>query len=106
MPGEAWLYRAVGQVADLATDDTLVSTTTGCTQDGQSAPRSTYQNAAVARAGASASSDVSYYCNPTEEIVFKKLTNGADAYNANGLDVPEVEPKPDDYVDLHCYKHR
>ncbi|MEM7133966.1 MAG: choice-of-anchor E domain-containing protein [Chloroflexota bacterium] len=90
-PGEVWHYRALGRALDLTRNDSLVATLKGCSQNGQLVPRLTYQNAAVVRAGESAASDVSYYCNLQEGIAFKKLTNGADAADPNGRDVPEVQ---------------
>lgn len=94
-PGETWRYQAVG-VADYLEQPTAGSTiVSGCNPSGNAAPgtRATYENIGSVTVPGASDSDPSHYCNPPRPgIVIVKLTNGADANDANGIDVPQIKP--------------
>jgi archaellum component FlaG (FlaF/FlaG flagellin family) len=100
-PGEVWVYQAVGVALDLANppaDPTLQLVTDVCTLDGTLTPPSTaYTNIGVVTIPTQEASDPSSYCNPpvtgqAPGIDIIKLTNGQDANDPDGTDVPELVP--------------
>ncbi len=94
-PGEVWLYRATGVAQNLAAPTGSITIVTGCNPGGTAAPgdRATYRNIGQVTVPGATSSDPSHYCNtPNPGIKIKKLTNGADANDSNGSDVPQIMP--------------
>lgn len=95
-PGETWTYRATGAVAEnLAAPAAAVTIVPGCNPGGAAAPgnRPTYRNIGTVVVPGDSATDPSHYCNPPAPgLVIQKLTNGADANNPNGNDVPQVPP--------------
>jgi hypothetical protein len=91
-PGEVWIYQATGTAIDLTAPPAGVITTTGCTHGGQETSRTAYINLGTATIPGATNNDPSSYCNPVPGISIVKKTNGADANNPNGSDVPEIAP--------------
>jgi uncharacterized repeat protein (TIGR01451 family) len=94
-PGEVWRYTASGNAANLQTPPSGVTVVAGCNPNATSAPgvRNTYRNIGTVVVPGATASDPSHYCNPAQPgIVIRKLTNGADANNPNGSDVPQIAP--------------
>jgi len=96
-PGEVWQYIATGTAPDLESADPTGSTIVqGCTQvdnTGQPVARETYANIGTVTAPDASDSDPSHWCNPPEEgIDIEKFTNGFDADDPNGADVPQLTP--------------
>jgi len=99
-PGEVWLYAATGTAIDLATpptDPNLILVTDVCTQGGIVTPPSTaYTNIGTVTIPNATASDPSSYCGPVigEEpsIAIRKFTNGQDANDPDGVDVPILAP--------------
>lgn len=95
-PGEVWLYQAIGTAIDLSnppTDPTLVLVTDVCTQGGTVTPPSTaYTNIGIATIPTASASDPSSYCGPPPQptIDIIKYTNGRDANDPDGTDVPVI----------------
>lgn len=97
-PGEVWRYYATGNALDLRLNHTDRSIVDGC--QGVINPQTlrAYENTVTVRVEDVHRSDPSHYCNPTvtrrleASLLFKKLINGQDANNANGIDVPQVLP--------------
>ena len=92
-PGEGWRYFAVRQAADLASAPQGMTIVSGCNAAGTVTPgeRPTYENIGFVTVPGASDNDPSHYCNPWNPgIEIVKLTNGFDANNANGADVPEI----------------
>ncbi|MEZ4706828.1 MAG: choice-of-anchor E domain-containing protein [Caldilineaceae bacterium] len=90
-PGESWIYRAFGFAENLQTPSAAVMVVDGCAAAGGSTAGA-YENVGVVQVGALRDEDPSHYCNPLlPGIVIEKLTNGADADDANGDDVPQIQ---------------
>jgi|GEM_PF-2528123 len=92
-PGESWLYTAQGIADDLTNSGG--ATVLGCDAQGSANLRNAYENIAMVQARSAVDSDPSHYCNPEPPapgIVIEKSTNGADADDPNGADVPQVAP--------------
>ena len=91
--GEVWVYEAGGIAEDLA--DTSATTVDGCPDiDGVLYP--TYRNTVTVSATAGGTTitagDLSHYCNPRTGITVEKATNGVDADDSLGADVPRIAP--------------
>jgi uncharacterized repeat protein (TIGR01451 family) len=94
-PGETWLYFASAVVQDLKAPTVGTVIVEGCNPGGAVAPgpRETYRNIGTVVAPGAQDTDPAHYCNPpAPAIVIIKLTNGADANDPNGVDVPVVAP--------------
>jgi hypothetical protein len=92
---ETWVYTAAGTALTLTTPISNVTIVPGCNPGGQSAPgnRNTYRNIGTVAIPGSSVTDPSHYCNPAQPgIALLKLTNGFDANNPNGADVPQLTP--------------
>ncbi len=90
-PGETWLYRAAGVAQNLLLPTLGTTVVNGCDAANVGNRRATYENIGTVVARNVTDSDPSHYCNPPAPgIVIKKFTNGQDADNANGVDVPLV----------------
>ncbi|MEZ4662181.1 MAG: choice-of-anchor E domain-containing protein [Caldilineaceae bacterium] len=91
-PGESWIYRAFGFAENLQAPSAAVTVVDGCAAAGGSTAGA-YENVGVVQVGDLRDEDPSHYCNPLlPGIVIEKLTNGADADDANGDDVPQIRP--------------
>ena len=92
-PGETWRYIATGTAQTLSDPTAGTTIVPGCDPAGTGFPRPTYENIATVTAGEQQDSDPSHYCNPAQPgIEIQKSTNGADADDSNGVDVPILEP--------------
>ena len=94
-PGEAWRYTASGVAQNLATPVLPVTIVAGCNPSQGQAPgnRPTYENIGTVVVPGTTASDPSHYCNPPRPgIAILKRTNGSDANNPNGNDVPQIAP--------------
>lgn len=94
-PGEVWTYIATGVVQDLDAPIPGTTIVPGCNPGGTTAPgeRPVYENLGFVTIPGMTDSDPSHYCNPAAPaIVILKLTNGFDANNPDGPDVPQLRP--------------
>lgn len=98
-PGEAWIYQAVGTAIDLQNppDDPLLELVPNvCTLEGALTTTSTaYTNLGRVTIPGVTAIDPSSYCGPVDErpdIAIIKYTNGQDAKDPDGADVPEIAP--------------
>ncbi|MCB9137837.1 MAG: hypothetical protein H6642_05765 [Caldilineaceae bacterium] len=95
-PHEVWLYQAVGTAIDLGSPPAnpgLVLVNDVCTQGNADAPGSTaYTNVGVVTIPGMNDEDPSSYCNPQPDplIDIIKYTNGFDANDPDGSDVPII----------------
>lgn len=92
-PGEIWIYRASDIVQTLVAPAPGTVVVSGCNPDNLPVPgdRATYRNVGAVTAPGAQDQDPAHYCNPPSPgIVIKKLTNGADADDPNGADVPVI----------------
>jgi hypothetical protein len=93
-PAESWLYQVVGTAIDLGNppanpDLTLVPDV--CTQDGAvTNPSTAYTNVGTVTIPSMSAEDPSSYCNPEPLIDIIKYTNGQDANDPDGADVPII----------------
>ncbi|MCB9155794.1 MAG: choice-of-anchor E domain-containing protein [Caldilineaceae bacterium] len=91
-PGESWIYRAFGFAENLQAPPATITVVDGCAAAGGSTAGA-YENMGVVQVSDLRDEDPSHYCNPLQPgIVIEKLTNGADADDANGNDVPQIQP--------------
>lgn len=98
-PGETWRYFATAVVEDLTNPAPETTIVNGCDPQGVGIPalRNTYRNIGRVTIPGAEDDDPAHYCNPAEPvgpgpgIVIKKFTNGADADDPNGADVPVIE---------------
>ncbi|RIK37537.1 MAG: hypothetical protein DCC55_23950 [Chloroflexi bacterium] len=97
-PGETWRYFATTQVEDLDNPSPNTTVINGCDPLGFGFPvlRNTYRNIGRVVIPGAEDEDPAHYCNPPEAgvvpgITIKKFTNGADADDPNGADVPVIE---------------
>lgn len=99
-PGESWIYRATGTVADLTNPDANTTVVNGCGSS-TGTESSAYENIGSVTVPGATDNDPSHYCIPTMDpgIDIEKLTGGdgatpgitvdpTDADDANGTDVP------------------
>lgn len=99
-PGEAWLYAATGTALDLGNppaDPNLVLVPNVCTQGSVVTPPSqAYTNVGTVTIPTATANDPSSYCGPVPgdepDIAIRKFTNGRDANDPDGADVPFVVP--------------
>jgi plastocyanin len=92
-PGEVWIYRATAPAQNLLRATAGTTVVPGCAPNSSSQTRTTYQNVGTVVVGELTDFDPSHYCNPpTPGIAIKKLTNGNDANDPNGRDVPAIQP--------------
>ncbi len=92
-PGEAWRYVATGVAADLEAPPANVTVVEGCDVTETGNTRSTYENIGRVVVEGAEDDDASHYCNPANPaITIKKFTNGADADDPDGTDVPGISP--------------
>jgi hypothetical protein len=94
-PGESWRYLATGTAANLDTPGLPITRVPGCNPGGGAAPgnRATYRNIGTVTVPGASDTDPSHYCNPPRPgITIKKYTNGADADDPDGNDVPLIRP--------------
>jgi archaellum component FlaG (FlaF/FlaG flagellin family) len=93
-PGEVWLYTATGTAIDLtlAPPAGVHTIANSCTAGGTQPPRTAYTNVGTASIPGASATDPSSYCNPpaTPRVTIVKYTNGQDANDPNGGDVPNV----------------
>lgn len=92
-PGEVWLYTATGTALDLTLSPPAGVTTqaNACTAGGASQPRTAYVNIGRVTIPGASKTDPSSYCNPANpKVAIIKYTNGQDANNPDGADVPNV----------------
>jgi len=92
-PGEEWVYEAQGTaliLSDPANSDVVV---TGCNGASGATPgTNAYQNTGTATIPGDSDIDDSHYCNPSALVNIEKLTNGIQADNENGADLPVLTP--------------
>lgn len=91
-PGETWRYSAVRPALDLDDADAVQEGTVvlGCTASGM---RNTYENVGRVAVPGDDDEDPTHYCNPAAPAIdIEKSTNGADADDPQGSDVPTVVP--------------
>ncbi len=91
-PGETWIFIATGTAQELTEPTVSTTIVPGCDPAQSGLSRPTYENIATVTAGELQDSDPSHYCNPQGGIDIQKSTNGADADNSNGPDVPILTP--------------
>ena len=92
-PGESWTYIATGRALNLLLPTLSTTPVDGCNPGGNGQTQPVYENIGTVTAGDKIATDPSHYCNAlTPDIVLQKLTNGADADDANGDDVPQIAP--------------
>lgn len=94
-PGERWIFVATGIVQDLTAPTVPITVVAGCNPAGAAAPgfREAYRNIGVVTVPGAQAQDPSHYCNPgAPDITLKKYTNGFDADQPNGADVPQLQP--------------
>jgi archaellum component FlaG (FlaF/FlaG flagellin family) len=94
-PGEVWIYKATGTALDLHLPPPAGTHTqaNACTQGGTETPRTAYINLGTVMIPGASDNDPSSYCNPpVPNVTIEKDTNGADANDPNGGDVPNVAP--------------
>jgi uncharacterized cupredoxin-like copper-binding protein len=85
-PGETWTYTAASTAVDILT--TAATTTSGCVDTEWA-----YENTGSVIADTASDADLSHYCNtPTWAVTLEKHTNGADADDPDGGDVPQIAP--------------
>lgn len=98
-PGEVWTYQAVGVAIDLddpPADPSLQLVSDVCTRNGTvTPPRIAYTNIGTVTIPTQTASDPSSYCGPpvtgqAPGIDILKLTNGQDAKDPDGTDVPQL----------------
>ena len=95
-PGEVWRYQATGSAVNLVNppdDPDLNLVENVCTQDGaQTVPSTAYTNIGAVTIPSMQDTDPSSYCGPQPEIEIIKYTNGMDANDPDGADVPVIAP--------------
>lgn len=93
-PNEIWLYKATGTAFDLLTPPAGVQVQlNACTKGGTQPPRTAYINIGTAKIPGATASAPSSYCNPPGPCVtITKFTNGYDANDPNGSNVPVILP--------------
>ena len=95
-PGEVWLYTATGTALDLTlpAPPGVHTVADSCTANGSQPPRTAYTNIGTVTVPGASASDPSSYCNPppVPNVTIIKYTNGADANDPNGSDVPNITP--------------
>jgi len=94
-PDEVWIFVATGVVQDLTAPTAPITIIAGCNPAGTAAPgfREAYRNIGVVTVPGAQAQDPSHYCNPAAPgITLKKYTNGFDADQPNGADVPQLQP--------------
>ncbi len=97
-PDETWIYEFQGTAINTANPpagQNLTLVPNVCTQDGAVSPPSTaYTNIGTVTIPTMSATDPSSYCNPpdTPAIDIIKFTNGQDANDPNGADVPLIPP--------------
>src|SRR6185369_5276716 len=71
----------------------VITSPNKCTHGGTETARTAYINLGTATIPGATDDDPSSYCNPpVPGINIVKTTNGADANDPNGADVPEIDP--------------
>jgi hypothetical protein len=90
-PGERWIYEFVGTALDLNDPANSGLVVAGCL-DSQGRPRNTYENIGTVTIPGDSDADPSHYCNPAPSIDIQTRTNGAQADDSGGEDVPEIAP--------------
>jgi hypothetical protein len=87
-----WLYTATGVAVDLTTPPAgVIVDEDECTHNQTEVPRTAYVNMGRVEIPGSADEDPSSYCNPpTAGVEIVKFTNGADANDPDGTDVPNI----------------
>ena len=95
-PGEVWTYSASGTALDLATASQPNLVADSCNNAEGSLPGSTaYTNLGTVTIPGDSDTDPSSYCGPLPPppaIAIEKYTNGQDADDPNGADVPVIAP--------------
>ena len=92
-PGERWIYQAIGVAQNLLTDTTTIEVVPGCNPAQNGLERPTYRNIGTVVVKNATDLDASHYCNaPDPALELQKLTNGFDADDPNGPDVPVLLP--------------
>ena len=93
-PGEIWQYKATGTAVDLANPPVgVITMPNACTLNQTQPPRTAYVNQGkVTIPGASASVQSSYCNPPNPAVTIVKYTNGQEANNPDGIDVPRINP--------------
>lgn len=90
-PGEQWTFVATGMAEDLSAPAAGVMVRVGCLRNGVYRP--VYRNVGRVTVPNADDENHSYYCNPPEPgITIQKHTNGFDADDADGADVPLLLP--------------
>lgn len=91
-PGESWIYIANSVAPNLVINPGS-NVVQGCDPNASGDSRNTYKNLATVTAGAASDTDPSHFCNNLfPAITIEKSTNGRDADDPNGVDVPLVAP--------------
>ncbi len=92
-PGEVWTYRAEGTALDLTMTSLPNLVADSCANADGSVPGSTaYTNLGTVTVPGDTDTDPSSYCNPPHAITIEKSTNGQDADDPDGADVPVLVP--------------
>ena len=91
-PGETWACTATGTAIDVLNPPAGVHLMPNvCSKAGTVPPSTAYTNIGTVTTPFATASDPDSYCNPSG-VTIKKFTNGADANNPNGADVPRLQP--------------
>ncbi|MEZ4864078.1 MAG: SdrD B-like domain-containing protein [Caldilineaceae bacterium] len=92
-PGEVWIYQKVGTAVNLLINQSGLTIVEGCDFTESGVTRPAYRNIGTVVVQDLMASDPSHYCNtPAPAIAIKKFTNGQDADDPNGTDVPQIAP--------------
>ncbi|MDJ0767879.1 MAG: SdrD B-like domain-containing protein [Ilumatobacter sp.] len=93
-PQEVWVYNAIGEAVDLVTPPPGTTVVHGCADNPfiGDPERATYENVGTVTVPGDSDADPSHYCNPAPSIDIEKATNGNDADDPNGADVPVIAP--------------
>lgn len=92
-PGESWTYVATGIAPSLeAADPSQITIVEGCQREGaggQPLTQKTYRNIGTVSVPGLQNSDASHWCE-NGQIQIQKYTNGQDADDPDGTDVPQI----------------
>ncbi len=93
-PAEVWRYRASGVAVNLSSPPAgVITVPNACTLNQTQPARTAYVNQGTVTIPGATATVQSSYCNPpTPAVTIVKYTNGQEANNPNGPDVPQINP--------------